>query len=450
MSDMHLLWTAFGSIILLLFLVMVARLHAVVALILVSMVAGIATGMSPAEINKTIQSGMGGTLGFIAVVVSLGSMFGRMMEHTGALDIIGQTLVNKVGKKHTPWAIGFTGLICALPLFFDVAVVLLIGIVYAAARRGGGNVTANGCSLLAGIAACQAYLIPTAGPVLVASQLNADFGYLIVFGILAAVPAMMLAGPVFGNWISKKVDIPLPPKANSECAGECVEGQALPPTFTLALGLIMTPLIMIGMKSVAIRFVAPESALHDWFTFLGHPFTAILTACFLAFYFLGCRRGMSKQEVMNVCNAAIQPAGVIILVTGAGGVFKQVLVDSGVGHAVGTLLSSYNFSVVVLAFLFAAFVRVIQGSATVAMLTACGLIAPMLEPMGLSGAQLAVVTIAIGGGAKVLSHVNDSGFWLASRYLNISEKQTLQTWTVLDTIVGLTGLAVAVIIYNFV
>lgn len=450
MSDMYLIWTALGSIVLLLFLVMKARLHAVIALILVSMIAGIATGMSPAEINKTIQHGMGGTLGFIAVVVSLGSMFGRIMEHTGALDIIGQTLVKKVGQKYTPWAIGFTGLICALPLFFDVAVVLLIGIVFATARRGGGSVTANGCSLLAGIAACQAYLIPTAGPVLVASQLGADFGYLIPFGILAAVPAMMLAGPVYGSWIAKRVEMPLPPVANKECAGECVADQPLPPTFSMAIVLILMPLMMIGLKSIAVRFVEPASSLHDWFSFIGHPFTAILVACFMAFYILGHRRGMSKQEIMDICSAALQPAGVIILVTGAGGVFKQVLVDSGVGDAIGTLLSSYNFSVVVLAFLFAAFVRVVQGSATVAMLTACGLIAPLLEPMNLTGAQLAVVTIAIGGGAKVLSHVNDSGFWLANRYLNLSETQTLKTWTVLDTIVGLTGLAVAVVIYTLV
>ena len=450
MSDMYLIWTAVGSILLLLFLVMKARLHAVIALILVSMVAGIATGMSPADINKTIQQGMAGTLGFIAVVVSLGSMFGKVMEQTGALDVIGQTLVRKVGAKYTPWAVGLTGLICALPLFFDVAVVLLIGLVFATARRGGGTVTANGCALLAGIASCQAYLIPTAGPILVASQLGADFGYVIPFGILAAVPAMILGGPVYGNWIAKRVQMPLPELKGKECAGECASDQPLPPTFGLALGLILLPLIMIGVKSIALHMINESSVWYSWFEFIGHPFTAILVACFMAFYMLGIRRGLSKQDVMDICSSALQPAGVIILVTGAGGVFKQVLVDSGVGHAVGAFLSQYDLSVVVLAFLFAGFVRVIQGSATVAMLTAVGLIQPMLEPLHLSGAELAVVTIAIGGGAKLLSHVNDSGFWLANRYLNLTEKQTLQTWTVTDTIVGFTGFFVALIIYSLI
>ncbi|KEQ16990.1 gluconate transporter [Endozoicomonas numazuensis] len=441
MSDLSLIFTAAGSIILLLFLVMKARLHAVVSLILVSMVAGIATGMNPTDIAATIQKGMGGTLGFVAVVVALGAMFGKVMETTGALDRIAQTLLNRFGSERANWAITITGFICALPLFFDVAVVLLIGVVFAIVRKSKDSVVKMGIALLAGIATCQAFLIPAPGPILVASQLGADFGYMILIGLTASIPAMILAGPMFGSFISKIVDVPLP--AHAKASEEFKERGGELPSFGLAFGLIILPLLMIGLQTIGARFVAENSSLHGWLTFIGHPFTAIMVACLAACYLLGIKRGYDKDEVMNICGSALQPAGVIILVTGAGGVFKQVLVDSGVGQALGNMLAGSGLPIVALAFILAAAVRVIQGSATVAMLTACGLILPMLEPMSLSGAQLAAITVAIGGGSIVLSHVNDSGFWLANRYLGLTEKQTLQTWTVMETIIGTTGAVVA-------
>lgn len=446
MSDLSLIITALGSIVFLLFLVMKVRLHAVVALILVSMIAGLFSGMNPADIAATIQKGMGGTLGFVAVVVALGAMFGKVMEETGALDQIAHTLLHRFGEKNANWAMTFTGFICALPLFFDVAVVLLIGIAFAVVRKGGGSVIKIGIALLAGIATCQAFLIPAPGPILVASQLNADFGYMILFGLLASIPAMILGGPIWGSFIAKHVHVELPEHAQFD--GTDREGQGIP-SFKIAIALIGLPLFMIGLKTIAARFVGEETALHDWLEFIGHPFTAIMVACLVSFYVLGVRRGVSNEKIMAICSSALQPAGIIILVTGAGGVFKQVLIDSGVGEALGNYLAGSGLPVVVLAFILAAAVRVIQGSATVAMLTACGLIIPMLDPLGLSGAQLAAVTIAIGGGSIVLSHVNDSGFWLANRFFGLTEIQTLKTWTVMETIIGTTGAVVAMIISIF-
>ncbi|WP_108652018.1 gluconate transporter [Dongshaea marina] len=446
MSELSLIMTAAGSILLLLFLVMKVRLHAVASLILVSMIAGILSGMSPADIAGTIQKGMGGTLGFVAVVVALGAMFGKVMEVTGALDQIADTLLRRCGSKRANWALTLTGFICALPLFFDVAVVLLIGIAFAVARENHGSFIKMCIALLAGIATCQAFLIPAPGPILVASQLGANFGDMLLFGLLASIPAMILGGPIFGSIISKIVKIETPEHARVN--EHAREGQGAP-TFRLALGLVVLPLLMIGMKTIVARFIDPASALYDWLSFIGHPFTAIMVSCLAAFYLLGIRRGISNDRIMEICSSALQPAGVIILVTGAGGVFKQVLVDSGVGAALGHILAGSGLPVVILAFVLAAAVRVIQGSATVAMLTTCGLIIPMLEPLGLGGAQLAAITIAIGGGAIVLSHVNDSGFWLANRYLGMTEKQTLQTWTVMETIIGVTGGVVALIISWF-
>ncbi|MFC3024219.1 gluconate transporter [Vibrio zhugei] len=446
MSDISLIYTAAGSIALLLFLVMKVRLHAVVALILVSFIAGLASGMNPADIAATIEKGMGGTLGFVAVVVALGAMFGRVMEETGALDQVAYTLLHRFGNNKAHWAMTFTGFICALPLFFDVAVVLLIGIAFAVVRRGGGSVVKIGISLLAGIATCQAFLIPAPGPILVASQLDANFGYMIGIGLLASIPAMILGGPIFSSLIAKKVHVELPEHAQST---EQEREGGTPPSFGLAISMIAFPLLLIGLKTIVARFIDKDSALNSWLQLIGHPFTAILLACLLAFYLLGVRRGVSRERIMEICGSALQPAGVIILVTGAGGVFKQVLIDSGVGGALGNMLTETGLPIVVLAFILAAAVRVIQGSATVAMLTACGLITPMLEPLHLGGAQLAAVTIAIGGGAIVLSHVNDSGFWLANRFLGLSEKQTLQTWTVMETIIGTTGALVAILVSLF-
>ncbi|MGL6122968.1 MAG: gluconate transporter, partial [Shewanella sp.] len=428
MSDMSLILTALGSIALLLFLVMKVRLHAVVSLILVSIIAGLFSGMNPADITNTIQQGMGGTLGFVAVVVALGAMFGRVMEETGALDQIAHTLLNKFGNDKAHWAMTFTGFICALPLFFDVAVVLLIGIAFAVVRRGGGSVVKIGISLLAGIATCQAFLIPAPGPILVASQLNADFGYMIVFGLLASIPAMILGGPLFASLIAKKVHVELP--AHEQLDKSEREGGPIP-SFALSISIVVFPLLLIGLKTVVSRFIDEKSDLHNWLALIGHPFTAILLACLIAFYVLGVRRNIPNDRIMEICSSALQPAGIIILVTGAGGVFKQVLIDSGVGDALGNILAGSGLPIVILAFILSASVRVIQGSATVAMLTACGLITPMLTPLNLDGAQLAAITIAIGGGSIVLSHVNDSGFWLANRFLGLSEKQTLQTWTVM-------------------
>jgi Gnt-I system low-affinity gluconate transporter len=345
MSDISLILTAAGSIVLLLFLVMKARLHAVVSLILVSMIAGVATGMKPAEITQSIEKGMGGTLGFIAVVVGLGAMFGKVMEVTGALDRIARTLLNGFGVARANWAIALTGFVCALPLFFDVAVVLLIGIAFAMVRRGGGSIVKIGIALMAGIATCQAYLIPTPGPMLVASQLKADFGAMILYGLLAAIPSLVLAGPLFGSFISRIVVVP-PPADDLGLPNQ----EADLPGFGLALGLIGLPLGMIALKSFLARLVEKDTAIYPWLELLGHPFTAILVACLAAFYLLGWRRGMSRDRLMQVCSSAIQPAGVIILVTGAGGVFKQVLIDSGVGNALGNMLAGQGFPLVILGF----------------------------------------------------------------------------------------------------
>ncbi|NHB94104.1 gluconate transporter [Photorhabdus cinerea] len=442
MSTLTLVLTAVGSVLLLLFLVMKARIHAFVALILVSMGAGVFSGMPLDKVTETMQEGMGGTLGFLAIVVALGAMFGKVLHETGALDQIAVKLLNSFGEKRAHYSLGIAGLVCALPLFFDVAIVLLIGVAFAVARRTGGNVVKLVIPLFAGVAAAAAFLLPGPVPMLLASQMNADFGWMILIGISASIPGMLLAGPIFGSFISKYVTLDLPADISEPSLG-----QGKMPSFGLSLSLVLFPLALVGSKAIGERFVVQGSELYQWLELIGHPFSAILVACLIAIYGLAIRRGMSKEKVMDICSSAIQPAGIILLVTGAGGVFKQVLVDSGVGPALGNALIGAGLPIALASFILASTVRVIQGSATVACLTTVGLILPVVDALGYSGAQLAALSICIAGGSLVLSHVNDSGFWLFGKFTGATESQTLKTWSIMETILGTTGAVVGMIFF---
>ena len=442
MSTFTLVFTAVGSVLLLLFLVMKARMHAFVALMLASIGAGIFSGMPLDDIAKTMEKGMGGTLGFLAIVVALGAMFGKILHETGALDQIAAKLLDSFGEKRAHYALGIAGLVCALPLFFDVAIVLLIGVVFAVARRTNGNVVKLAIPLFAGVAGAAAFLLPGPTPMLLASQMGADYGWMILIGLCAAIPGMILAGPLFGNFISKHVTLDLP-----EDIQEPSLDKSKLPSFGFSLALVLFPLVLVGMKTIGARFVEAGTELHKWLEFIGHPFTAILIACLVAIYGLAIRRGMSKEKVMEVCSAAIQPAGIILLVTGAGGVFKQILVDSGVGPALGNSLIGAGLPIAVACFVLAAAVRVIQGSATVACLTTVGLVLPVIGELGYNGAQMAALSICIAGGSIVLSHVNDSGFWLFGKFTGATEAQTLKTWSVMETILGTTGAVVGMIFF---
>ncbi|MBG2963119.1 gluconate transporter [Proteus mirabilis] len=411
MSTLTLVLTAVGSVLLLLFFVMYARLHAFIALMIVAIGAGIFSGMPLEKITQTMQNGMGGTLGFLSIVVALGAMFGKILHETGALDQIAVRLLKSFGEKRANYALGIAGLVCALPLFFDVAVVLLIGVVFAVARRTGGNVVKMAIPLFAGVAGAAAFLLP---------------------------------GPIFGNFISRYVTLELPKDFDEPSLG-----QSKMPSFGFSLALVLLPLVLVGCKTIGARFVEPDSQLFNILEFIGHPFIAILVACLVAIYGLAIRRGMSKEKVMEVCSAAIQPAGIILLVTGAGGVFKQVLVDSGVGPALGNALIGAGMPIAVACFILAGAVRVIQGSATVACLTAVGLVLPVISELGYSGAQMAALSVCIAGGSIILSHVNDSGFWLYGKFTGATEGQTLKTWSLMETILGTTGAVVGMIFFAF-
>lgn len=328
--------------------------------------------------------------------------------------------------------------------FFDVATVLLIGIVFTITNRLGGNVVKTAIPLFTGVAAAAAFLLPGPTPMLVASQMNADFGWMILIGICAAIPAMLIAGPLFGNFISQLVFIALPENYQGN---ESKKGKM--PSFMFSLLIVLFPLALVGLKTLSNYFLVKDSIAEQWLEFIGHPFIALLLACLLAIYSLGFRYGMNREKVMEICSAAIQPAGIILLITGAGGVFKQILINSGVGPVLGNALMNTGLPIVLACFVLAGAVRIIQGSATVACLTTIGLILPVISEFGYSGAQLAALAVCISGGSIVLSHVNDSGFWLFSKFTGATEAQTLKTWTLMETILGTVGAIVGMLFFVF-
>ncbi len=430
----------------LLFLVMRTKLHAFVSLLLVSLLVGVAAGMPLGDVIASIQNGMGGTLGFVAVVVGLGAMFGKMLEVSGGAERLAQTLVNKFGEDKAQWALALTGFIVAVPVFFDVGFIILVPIVYGLAKKTGRSLLYYGIPLLAGLAVTHSFIPPTPGPIAVANLIGAELGWVILFGVIAGIPAAILAGPVFGKYIANKIQVNIPDYMEFE---EIETSKELP-SFKMIVSLISIPLVLILANTLSAVLLEEGNSIRTFFTIMGHPFVALTLATLLTFIFLGTRRGYTRDEVQEIATKALEPAGIIILVTGAGGVFKQVLIDSGVGDVLGEMMAGSPLPAIVLAFLIATVVRVAQGSATVSMVTAAGLITPLLELQNITGAALGLIVIAIASGATVLSHVNDSGFWLVNRYFGLDVKDTLKSWTVMETIIGLTGFAVVFLISLFI
>lgn len=448
-------WLVIATVIgiaLLLFLIMKVKLHAFVSLLIASLFIGVASGMNPMEIIDVIESGMGGTLGFIAVVVGLGAMFGEVLKVSGGAERLALTLIEKFGEKRSQWALGFTGFLVSIPVFLDVALVILIPIIYSLAGRTKKSLLYYGVPLLAGLAVAHSFVPPTPGPMTVAAMLNVDLGWVILFGILAGIPAMILAGPIFGKYIGNKIHLEIPDYQKLDEEVNSIKEQKDLPSFKLVFTLILIPLVLILVNTVTGVIVGEESTnlLAQIIQFIGHPFVALIITVILTFITLGTRRGYSRDEVQEIATKALEPAGIIILITGAGGVFKEVLIQSGVGDVMGNMVVGAGLPLVVAAFVITTFVRVAQGSATVAMVTGAGLMAPIIEISSVSQPELGLIAISIASGATVLSHVNDSGFWLVNRFFGMTTGETLKSWTVMETIIGLTGFIVVFILSFFI
>jgi Gnt-I system low-affinity gluconate transporter len=433
MNAIQLAIAAIGGVALLLILVMVLKLHAFLAIMIAAMATGLMAGMDPMGIMSSIESGMGSTLGFVAVVVGLGTMFGKMLEVSGGADVLADTLLKRFGER-SQWALAVTGFLVSIPIFLDVGFVILIPLVYSLSEKSNRSLLYYAIPLLAGLAVTHAMVPPTPGPTAVADILQADLGLVVLFGVIIGLPTMAIAGPLFGRYIGGKIDVKVPEAMKVERAKRDDA-----PGFSLVLGSILLPIALMVLNSTCSMFL--EGTAKSVLGFIGHPFSALTIATVLSLILF--RKGFTKKELQSIATSALAPAGIIILVTGAGGAFKQVLIDSGVGEAIAQSMGSSALPPLVIAFLIACAMRLAQGSATVAMITSAGMVAPLTA--SLSQPQLALVVIAIASGATIFSHVNDSGFWLVNQYLGLSETDTIRSWSVMETIIALCGLAFALI-----
>ena len=443
--DYQLLAAVLISIALLLLLILRFKIQAFLALLIASMAAGILAGMPPTIIIDSMKKGMGDTLGFVATVVGLGALFGALLERSGGARSLANYMLEKMSLERAPWAMVGTGLMVSIPVFFDVAFIILVPIVYALQRQTGKSLLFFGMPLLAGLSVAHGFIPPTPGPVAVAHILGVDLGYIILFGLVIGIPAAVISGPIFGSYVSNRIEVTIP-----NYMEETIEDNNNHVHSGMIIIIIFIPILLMVMNTVVkhipqTAWLIPSS-FTVWIGLIGHPFTALMIANLMAWYFLGLRQGMTKDDIQEIWSKSLAPAGLIILLTGAGGMFKQILIDTGAGALLAQSLSGDTTTPIIFAFICSLLVRVIQGSATVAMITSAGLTAPLLLSFAGSEVYKALVVIAIASGATMMSHVNDSGFWLVNRYFGLTERQTLQSWTMLTVILGLTAFSIALIL----
>ncbi|UFR02618.1 GntP family permease [Streptomyces sp. Go40/10] len=463
-----LLTVAAVGVALLLFLIIKARLQPFVALLAVSIAVGLLAGLSVTELFGTVQrsdavstieSGMGGILGHVAIIIGLGTMLGAILEVSGGAEVLAARLLALFGERRAPLAMGLTGLVFGIPVFFDVGIFVLAPIVYAAAKRGGKSILLYCLPLLAGLSMTHAFLPPHPGPVAAAGLLHVQLGWVILMGVVCGVPAV-LAAWAYAAWIGRRIFVAVPQdmaEAAQEARRAVLEEQRAqglasreePVPLGTVLAVIGTPLLLILAATFSSIALDPSPA-RSVIEFFGHPFVALTIALLLAYYVLGIRRGWSRASLEKVSTASLKPVGNILLVVGAGGVFGAVLKASGVAQALSDTFHDVGLPVIVLSYLISLVLRVAQGSATVAIVTTAGIVAPLLTQDQHSQAFTALVIMAISAGSIFASHVNDGGFWMVAKYFGISERDTLRTWTVLESVLSLAGFAVAAVVSVFV
>ena len=445
LDSTRLIIAALIGLALLLLLIIKFKIHAMLSILIGAVTIGLVAGMPFSEIVTAVDDGIGNTLKGIALLVGLGSMFGAILEASGGAQTLAVTMVKKFGDKKAAWALGITGLVIAMPVFFDAGLIILIPLAFSLAKRTKRSSLFYVVPLLAGLAVGHAFIPPTPGPVLVATMLNVDLGWVILVGIFCGTCAMIVAGPIWGSICGRKYDVPVPEHvANQEDFDE-----SKLPSFGTVVGIILIPLVLIVCKSLA-GVIPALSGSEPILTFLGQPFMALLLATLVAMFLLGKKHGYTLPELEKIMTKSLEPTGLILLVTACGGVLRYMLQYSGLGDVIGNAVASANLPLVLVAFLVAALVRICVGSATVAMTMAAGIIAAMPGIAELSPMYLACVTAAVAGGSTVCSHFNDSGFWLVKSLVGLDEKTTLKTWTIMETLVGGVGFLVAFVISFFV
>ena len=435
----YLLTVALGAVVALLLLIVRLRLHAFIALSLVSLVTALVAGISVTNVVPTLMSSFGGTLASVALLVGLGAMIGKLLEVSGGAQVLADNLVNRFGSDKAPLALGIASLCFGFPIFFDAGLIVMMPIIFSVARRFNGSVLTYALPAAGAFAVMHAFVPPHPGPVAAAEFLGADISLLLLVGLIIAIPTWYLGAYLYGQYAGKHFNIPLHSLFSSNTDNPSSEQTALP-SFSSVILILLLPVFLIFMDTglntlIVANVIAGDSSVVHILRLLGKTPVALLITLLVSIAIFSRRYGMDKIE--SWCGDSLAPICGVILVTGAGGMFGGVLRASGIGDALAGLLADTGMPLIVAGFIISASLRVAQGSATVALTTTAALLAPMVAvTTGLSAVDLCCLVISIAGGATVLSHFNDSGFWLVSRLLNMDEKTTLRTWTVMETLLG--------------
>ncbi|WP_327428817.1 GntT/GntP/DsdX family permease [Streptomyces sp. NBC_01236] len=477
MSHTTLLLIAAAGVATLLLLILRAKVQPFVALVVVSIAVALAAGVPAADLVKTIEEGMGSTLGHIATIIALGAMIGRIIELSGGAQSFAHSLMDRFGSKRTPLALTVAGFVLGIPVFFEVGLIILMPIAYGVARASRKPLLVYALPMGAAMLTVHAFLPPHPGAVAVTQAIGADQGLVLLMGI-PVTAVVILLGYLVARRMTRR-EYPMDPTVYAEVYGEdeppaaggapaasapdghgtavltkpapaLVEEEFAPPSFAMVLTLIVTPILLILAGTLGQNLLAEGSAFRAVLTVLGAPMVALLLDVALCAYFLGARRGWDRTRIANVMTSALPPVAMVILVAGAGGVFGKVLVASGIGDAIADVLDRTGLPALFLAFLMALALRAAQGSTTVALITTAGILTPLLQRADLSTGQLSLVALAMGAGGLSVSHINDAGFWMFTKLAGLDVATGLRTWTVLTTTMGLMGFGLTAALWPLV
>lgn len=416
--------------------------HAFISLVVASLFLAIFSGMPMDKIVSAYETGVGGVLGHLIGILALGTILGKMMSDSGAGMQVADFFIKKFGVKYLPWAMLLSGFIIGIPVFFEVGLVILLPLVISIRKSTKQNILLIGIPVLAGLSIVHGLVPPHPGAMTAIGIYHANMGHVLLYSLIIAFPTALIAGPIFAKWVHKRVV----PVGEPELIRVETKSNKLPGT-GISFFVILLPIILMLISLIAPYLSMPD-VLQKFFLFIGSPVIALLISCFAAYFFLGYRQGMDKNLLKKLTDECLLPLASIILIIGAGGGFKQILIDSGVGDAIANMSEQMSLSPIVLAFLVAGLIRIATGSATVALTTAAGIVSPVVAHM--TGVNLELLVIATGAGSLMFSHVNDAGFWLVKEYMGLTVKETFKTWTVMETILSFVAFAFTLILNAFI
>ncbi|KQT93809.1 gluconate transporter [Marmoricola sp. Leaf446] len=434
-SGLQLVVAALAAIALIVVLITWAKVHPFLALILGGLTVGVVAGQNINDVITSFSTGFGTTAAGVGALIALGAMFAKLLADSGGADQIVDTIVSRASARTLPWAMAGVGALIGLPMFFEIGLVLLMPVIYLVARRAQMSVIAIGIPTLAGLSAMHGLVPPHPGPLVAIDSLGADLGTTLLFGVIVAVPTVVVAGPLFGKLAGRWVDVPAPELFESR-EEKPVESR---PGFGVTLFTVLLPVALMMLKALVDIFITDEeNTVRQVFDVIGNPFTALLIAVLVAMFTFGRGSGMDRAGITKSVETSLPAIAGILLIVAAGGGFKQVLVDTGVGTLLADWARDANVSVLLLAWFVAVLIRLATGSATVATITASALMLGLVE--GLSQPEVSLVVLAIGAGSVFFSHVNDAGFWLVKEYFGLSVGQTIKSWSLMETVLSVSGL----------